>query len=128
MEALSAGVILALAGTVLGVGISQSIRSLGMARDLQRASELLDQTLTKIDTIGPARLALEGPTEGPFEPPHDRFAWKVRIRDLMEGYLYDVVVQIVWTTPGGKVRSVEVQTYLNDPPGSRPGTLQWEDL
>jgi len=128
VEVLVAGVILALSATVLGVTISQSMRSLALARDYQQAAELLDKTLTKIDLIGPARLLYEGPTEDTFRPPHERFAWQAQIEPLAQGYLYEVTVRILWEVPGGTTRSIEAQTLLNDPPDSRLSELDWDNI
>ena len=105
MEALAAGVILALFASVLGLAVSRGMRSLALSRDYQQAAELLDRTLTKIDTIGPARLWAEGPLEGEFEYPHDRFSWTATIESRVEGHLYDVTVRVAWETPGGGRRS-----------------------
>lgn len=128
IETLAAGVILALSAAVLSTAVRQAMRSLALARDYQRAAELIDRTLTKIDLIGPARLMIEGPTGGVFRPPHEQFAWQARIESRVEGHLYEVTVQVSWPAPGGKTRSAEVQTFLNDPPRSRPESLLWEDL
>ena len=128
IEVLVAGVILALSAVALGMTVSNCMRSLTLARDYQRAAELLDKTFTKIDLIGPALLLYEGPTQGLFEKPHDRFAWQAQIDSRLEANLYEVTVRILWQTPSGKPRSIEAQTLLNDPPGSRPSELYWEDL
>ena len=128
VEALAAGVILTLAGTMLAVAVSQGMRSLTLSRDTQRAAELLDRTLTKIDMIGPARLMEEGPTEGPFPAPHEKFRWEAQIEARTEGYLYDVTVRITWPTVGGGRRKVVGATRLNAPPKSRPEELEWDDL
>ena len=127
-EAMLAGAVLAMAGFVLGLIVTRSMRSLTRARDTQQAAELLDRTLTRIDLIGPARLVAEGPTEGVFLPPHDRFAWRAEIAPRLEGNLYEVTVHVAWHTPGGQRRSARLQTLLNDPPGARPEELQWGDL
>ncbi|MCK4850066.1 MAG: prepilin-type N-terminal cleavage/methylation domain-containing protein [Phycisphaerae bacterium] len=129
VEVLVAGVILALSAGALGLTISQSMRSLALARDYQQAAELLDKTFTKIDLIGPALLHYEGPTEGIFdEARHERFAWQAKIDSRLEGNLYEVTVRILWETPSGKGRFIEAQTLLNDPPGSRPSELYWDEL
>ena len=128
MEALVAGVILALWAAVLGTTISQSMGSLALARDYQQAAELLDKTLTKIDMIGPARVMFEVPSEGVFEAPRERFSWQREIEARTEGHLYEVTVRIRWTTPGGQIQSIEAQTLLNDQPGSRPSELNWDEI
>ena len=129
VEVLVAGVILALAAGTLGLTVSQSMRSLGLARDYQRAAELLDKTFTKIDLIGPARILYEGPSEGLFdEARHERFAWQAKIDSRLEGNLYEVTVRILWETPSGKGRFIEAQTLLNDPSGDQPSELYWDEL
>ena len=129
VEVLVAGVILALSAGALGLTISNCMRSLTLARDYQQAAELLDKTFTKIDLIGPARILYEGPSEGLFEESrHERFAWQAEIDSRLEGNLYEVTVRILWETPSGKVRFIEAQTLLNDPPGSRPSELYWDEL
>lgn len=122
--------ILALSAGALGLTISQSMHSLALARDYQRAAELLDRTFTKIDLIGPSRLLYAGPSEGLFdEPGHERFSWQAEIDDSrLEGHLYEVTVRIVWQTPSGKPRFIEAQTLLNDPPNSRSSELYWDEL
>ena len=128
VETLVSGVILALSAVALGAVISQGMNSLTLARDYQQAAELLDQTLTKIDLIGPSTLLYEGPTADFFDPPYDRFAWQAQIESRTEGYLYEVTVRIVWITPVGTQRSVQAQTLLNDAPDSRPSGLDWYSL
>jgi len=128
VEALTAGVILTLAGTMLASAVSQGMRSLTLSRDTQRAAELLDRTLTKIDMIGPSRLMDEGPTEGVFPAPHEKFRWQAQVEARTEGDLYDVTVRITWPTVYGGRRKVTGATRLNDPPKSRPEELEWDDL
>ena len=93
-----------------------------------RPAELLDRTLTKIDTIGPAQLLAEGPTAGGFDPPHALFTWDATIERRPEGDLYDVTVRIAWPTPDGRRRSVDAQTFLNDPSDLMQSELDWNDL
>ena len=128
VEALAAGMILALAGGVLARSTSLAMRSLTKAKEHQRAAELLDRVLTKIDLIGPSRLELEGPTEGDFRPPNDAYRWQAVITPRTSGYLYDVEVRISWPGMDGQSRWVDAQTRLNDPPNSRPANLNWGDL
>ncbi len=128
VEVLVAGVILALSAVALGLTVSNCMNSLTLARDFQRAAELLDKTFTKIDIIGPSTLLYEGPTDGRFEEPNDRFAWKADIEARLEGNLYEVTVSILWQTPSGKIRSIQAQTLLNDPPDTATSELYWEDL
>jgi uncharacterized protein (DUF58 family) len=126
VEALAAGIILAVGGAVVGASLAQTYESLRVAKDEQHAAELLDGVLTRIDLIGPDRLGREGPSEGRCAE-DDRFSWRAQFRPLEIGHLYEVTVTVSWSTPRG-LRSVEAQTYLNDPPGSRDATLSWEAL
>ena len=128
IEALVAGMILAMSGAALSLGVRQAMKSLALGKDFQRAAELLDRTLTKIDTVGPARVQVEGPIEGAFDPPHDRFGWSTTIEALSEGHLYEVTVRIIWEQPGGKLRSIEAQTLLNDARGEDETGPGWNDL
>ncbi len=128
IEALVAGMILAMSSVALSLGVRTGIRSLALGKDFQRAAELMDRTLTKIDTVGPGRVLVEGPIEGVFDPPHDRFAWSASIEPLSEGHLYDVTVRIYWEQVGGKLRSVEAQTLLNDARAEGESGPGWDDL
>ena len=97
------------------------------ARDLQRAAQLLDETLTRIDLIGPERISREGPLEGQFEPPDDRFTWEAQIESTVPGNLYKVTVRVTWTGPRGQ-HAAAAQTLLNDTTGSHDATLEWRNL
>lgn len=128
VEALVAGVILALSAGVLGVAVRGGMRSMTLAREYQTAAELMDRVLTKIDVVGAARMAEEGPLEGAFEPPNESFSWSAQIVPRQEGDLCEVTVKIVWESGLGTKRSVEAQTLLNDPvriPEDRPA---WDEL
>lgn len=124
VEALCAGVLLALVVATLGTTVSQAARLRGYAADTQRAAELLDLLLTRVDLIGPARLRYEGPTEGTIA---DRFHWRADVERRLEGDLYEVTLRLSWDRLGGR-RTVEAHTLLNDRPGSRNPLLAWEDL
>ena len=102
--------------------------SLTLARDYQIAAELLDRTMTKIDTMGPDQLSVDGPTQGVFEPPNDRFTWEAVIEPQFEGSLYEVTVRISWPAGGGKRRDIQAQTLLNAPWDLSKTTLDWEDF
>ncbi len=128
VEALLAGVVLTLSASVLGLAVSQAMRSLTAARDYQQAAELLDRTLTKVDMIGPTRLYYEGPAEGVFDSPHERFAWRVAVSPVGEGDLYEVTVSVMWPRPGGSVGSASATTLLNDPQGARSALLGWDNI
>ena len=128
VEALVAGMVLALSGTVLSLGVRQGMRMLSTAAEYETAAELLDRTLTRIDLVGPAALREEGPTSGAFPPPRGRFRWRAEIAPAGAGHLYDVTVTVLWTTPAGAEQSATVQTRLHDPPREVPRQLAWEDL
>ncbi len=128
-ETLAAGVILAISAAMIGLAVRQGARAQTTARNAQHAAQLLDCVLAKIDTIGPARLIEEGPTEGAFEAPYEDFAWTATIEtEDLTGYLYTVTVRVTWHDPTGRQKSADVQTLLNDPPGSHKSRLEWEDL
>ena len=124
VEALCAGMILSVSAAMIGMGVSQSMASLQRARNYQKAAELLDEVLTKIDIVGPERIQREGPTEGSFDR---QFRWTATINPRLEGDLYDVTVRIIWAVPGGE-RSVEANTMINDPVMSRSMAFRWDEL
>lgn len=127
VEALAAGVLLALAAGVLSMIVSRSYAALVEARDYRRAAALLDELATKVDLIGPARLMDEGPSQGRFDPPLDRFAWEAQVAPEYAGSLYRVTLRVSWPTGNGE-RRAELETLLNDPPQSRNPLLEWDDL
>jgi type II secretory pathway pseudopilin PulG len=126
IEALAAGMLLALAGMAIGRAVVGAMGSLRLSSQLQQAAQLLDQTLTRIDLIGPSRLLEEGPTEGEFDD-NPGFRWSAEIEPRFEGYLYDVTVRVTWDTAEGP-RPVEAATRLNDPPDSRSAAIRWDEL
>ena len=127
VETLAAGMILALAATVLSLAVRQSLRSLRVSRDLQQAAELCDRVLTKIDILGAAQMLDDGYTSGQFEIPRELFSWVAEITPMDVGDLYDVIVTIRWET-AFENRSVEMQTLLRDSSEDGPSLLHWEDL
>lgn len=127
VEALAAGMILAVSAGAIGSAVSHSLQSLRLARDTQRAAELLDQTVTRIDLIGPERLLREGPLQGAFDRPDEKYSWEATITSRSQGHLYDVSVLVSWPEGRGR-RTAQVQTRLNDPPGSRNTSMRWSDL
>ena len=127
IEVLVAGIILALAIGVMGTALSRSYAALSDARDERRASTLLDELMTKVDLIGPARIATEGPHSGSFDGADERFSWSIDVEDRPQGHLYHVTAVVKWMK-GKQQMSREVQTYLNDPPKSHDATLKWRDL
>jgi|SRR4051794_34161969 Tfp pilus assembly protein PilV len=128
IEVLVAGIILAMAIGVMGTALARSYAALSDARDDRRAAALLEELLTKVDMIGPARMSSEGPHNGTFDAPDDRFSWKLDIETRPQGHLYQVTVTLSWNAGGGKERSRQIQTYLDDPPKSRDPALKWRDL
>ena len=127
VEALTAGMILTISATVLGTATRVSMQSLQLARDYERATELLDRVLTKIDLIGPERMFTEGPTEGEFDGPNAKFRWEATIESRLGGHLYEVTARVLWPTDGSE-RSVQAATLLNDPPDSRNPNLEWDQI
>jgi type II secretory pathway pseudopilin PulG len=127
VEALAAGTILAVSALIVGPSVSSALVGLQDGRDLQRAAQLLDETLTRVDLLGPERVSREGPLEGQFEPPDDRFAWQTQIEATVPGDLYKVTVRIRWTGPRGP-GTASAQTLLNDAARSHDETLEWRNL
>ncbi len=127
IEALLAGVILAALGVAVGGGVIGSLRSSGAGRDYATAAQLLDDTLTRIDLIGPSRLLSEGPTSGVFPPPHERFRWSATIEQPNLPDLYEVVLTVTWPGDRGE-RTAVAATRLYDPLNARNPLLRWEDL
>ena len=127
VEALAAGMILAVVAAVIGSAVTHSMASLTESKDQQLAAGLLDQIMTKIDLIGPERVSVEGPFSGSFDGDNSRFTWEATVESMYEGHLYDVTVTVSWPTMGG-TRSVEAHTYLNDEPESRNAELMWDSL
>ena len=111
----------------MGTALSTSYGALGEARDERRAAILIEDLLTKIDLIGPSRIADEGPRDGQFDGEDSRFSWTVDIANRPEGHLYQVTVKLSWSSRGG-TKSAQIQTYLDDPPNSHDVTLKWGDL
>ncbi len=127
VEVLSAGMVLAMSAAMIGSGVAGAMAGLHESRDSHRAAELLDETLTRIDLIGPDRILLEGPTEGRFPEPDQRFSWTAEIKSLDIGYLYSVTVRITWLGARGPDQVV-ARTLLNDAPQSHNELLTWQGL
>ncbi|MAE65373.1 MAG: hypothetical protein CMJ18_13965 [Phycisphaeraceae bacterium] len=134
VEALAAGMILAMGTVTIATGIGQSAKMRARAREVERAAEVLDLVMTRIDLIGPARLRIEGPVEGTFGARH---RWSAEIEPRLEADLYEIHLEVRWDPPSGRdrddaapdaERAVRLHTLLNDPPNSRNPILQWEDL
>lgn len=97
VEAVCAGIILALSAAAIGSRVSQAVRSVSQARELRAATAVLDELMTKVDLIGPLRLDYEGPTEGVID---QRFAWEIKIEQQLEGDLYAVSLKVYWLAGG----------------------------
>ncbi len=126
LECLIAGVILAAFAAVIAANTGQSANAVQRSHDMRLAAQWLDEVLTRVDLIGPNRLAVEGPLQGPLD---DRFAYVLEITlddSLVD--LYQVTATVVYPTPNGTNRSVSARTRLYDPFASRPNTVNWEDL
>ncbi len=124
IEALAAGMILAMFAAIIASSVSTSVAALSLASDQQRAADYLDQVLTRIDLLGPDRMARVGPTSGQLD---EQFSWRASFEPMIEGYLYQVTVTIEWQTPQS-THSVSGYTMLNDPPNSRSASLRWDEL
>ncbi len=124
VECLLAGVLLAIFAAAVTTSIGQASAAARKGQDTTLAAQWLDQVLTRIDMIGPARLLREGPLAGELD---ERFSWSARIDTELIGDLYDVQVTIRWTT-GDKQSSVVGYTQFQDPPRARHVEVNWNDL
>lgn len=126
VESLIAGMILALFAAALAGTTAQSTRAALRAQDHRKAAEWLDTVFTRIDMIGPARLASEGPVQGALD---DRFNWSITLdTDAAYPDLYLVSVVISYSGADGRPARVEGHTQIHDPVGRRFVAAQWEDL
>ena len=121
VEALLAGVILAIAGAGVGYGMAQAMQAARVAREYEQAAMLLDDVLTRVDLIGPTRMLSVGPNQGVFDEPWEAYRWEMAIESGELTDLYEVQVIVRWGQ-----RRVEGRTRLYDPPGARGGQLTWE--
>lgn len=123
IECLLAGVVLAIFGAAMATSIMQAMAANEKASRQREAAMYLDEVFTRIDAIGPAAILTQGPVEGAFGD----FTWTADIvqNDLSD--LYVVNVTVSWPTARGS-QSVEGYTLINDPIGSRPLVMYWEDF
>ncbi len=128
VETLVAGIILAMSAAAMSMTVRQGMQSLQRARDYQIAAELLDTVLTKIDTIGPAKMLEDDVTEGVFEGDRSRFGWTAKIEERGEAHLYEVTATVHWRSPDGARHEAEARTLLNDDRRAAAMTLSWNDL
>jgi len=126
IESLIAGVILAAFAAALASTTAQSSMAAARAQDHRKAAEWLDTVLTRIDVLGPDRLATQGPLAGPLD---DRFNWSATItQDEALPDLYQISVVIRYTGRGGRPGRAVGYTQLHDPAGRRSVPAAWEDL
>lgn len=131
VECLIAGTVLAIFGASIAIAAAQSTAATRRGGDRRAAAQRLDAVLTKIDVLGPARLATEGPFGGELDdgPGGRGWSWSTTIAE--EGTwpdLYLVGVTITWTDSTGQPRSVTTRTRLFDPVGSRTVRVGWDEL
>jgi len=123
IECLLAGLVLAIFGAAMATTVAQAMAANEKAAKQRQAAMYLDEVLTRIDTIGPATVAQQGPTEGEI----GGFTWTADITQNAASDLYVVNVSIQWSTARG-FQSIDGHTLMHDPIGSRPVLLYWEDL
>lgn len=126
IECLLAGVILALFAAALAGTTAQSTRAAARAQDHRKAAEWLDTVFTRVDMLGPARLAAEGPVQGPLD---DRFNFSTTITEdevLLD--LYQVSVVVSYVGLDGRPARIVGHTQFHDPAGRRRTAAVWEDL
>ncbi len=126
IESLVAGIILAIFAAAIAGAVARSSQAAARADDRRLAAGWLDEVFTRIDVIGPATLATEGPVDGELD---ERFSWSAAFTQVdAPPDLYDVAVTIRYTTPSGSTAAVRGYTRLYDPPGLRAATVTWEGL
>ena len=124
VECLLAGVILAVFSAAIATAVGQARAAARRGEDVRLAADRLDEVMTKIDMVGPARLLQDGPMRGDLD---ERFSWSATIEDELLGDLYTVTVTIRWQT-GGKIQSVTGYTQFQDTPDSKHAAGSWYDL
>lgn len=124
VECLLAGVILALFAATIATTVGQAGAAARRGADLRLAAGWLNEVMTRIDLIGPARLSQEGPLQGELD---SRFGWSAAIDQVLIGDLYNVKVTINWST-NGRQTSVVGYTQFQDPPNATRTTVSWHDL
>ena len=127
IEALAAGMLMAIFGAAIAVAVGQATAVARQAEDQRLAAQWLDEVLTRIDIIGPARMSLEGPFSGRLD---DRSSWTATFEpDAVHFDLYAVNVAVTYRSgPGGDTRTVRGYTLIQDPPGARTTPVFWDDL
>ena len=126
IESLVAGLILAMFAAAIAGAVTRSSMAASRATDRRQAAMWLDEVLTRIDAIGPARLADEGPVRGPLD---ERYEWSAEIvENAALPYLYDVAVTVRYDSSAGGEVAVRGYTRLYDPPGARASMVTWEGL
>ena len=134
IESLVAGLILAMFAAAIAGAVTRSSVAATRATDRRQAAMWLDEVFTRVDVIGPARLADEGPVQGPLD---ERYEWSAEIvENAALPYLYDVAVTVRQVAAGGEAGGasggtsggVRGYTRLYDPPGARTAAVGWEGL
>ena|GEM_PF-1639073 len=131
VECLVAGTVLALFGSSIAIAATQSAAAARRGDDRRAAAQRLDAVLTKIDVLGPARVATEGPFSGELDGGPGGRGWLWSATIVEEGTwpdLYAIGVTVSWTDSAGRPRSVTTRTRLFDPAGSRTVRVGWEEL
>jgi len=108
------------ASILLGVGVAGLIfaSTLGL-RNQQRSGQriaalyLAEGKLAEIEVVGPRIWSLAEPSRGTELRGDASYEWSIRIEPMTEGELFDVKVQVGWSSSGGSGR-VELETLLND--------------
>ncbi len=124
VECLLAGVILALFSATIVTAVSQAGAAARRGEELRLAAGWLQEVMTRIDMVGPARLLREGPLRGELDT---RFTWSATIKEESIGSLYDVQVTIHWLS-GKRTSSVVGYTQFQDPPEAQHTAGSWYDL
>ncbi len=126
VECLIAGVVLAGFAAAIATTLARSTAAALRSEDQRLAAQWLDEVLTRVDLLGPARIATEGPRQGELD---ERFSFALDlVQDDLNADLYIVTATITCPTASGGTQTVTGHTQLFDPAGSRTSLVYWEDL
>ncbi len=108
------------ASVLLGIGVTGliSVATLTLRnqqRTEQRAAALYlaQETLARVERLGPHVWMLGHPTQGTRQGPGVVYQWTLHIEQLAAGELFSVSVEVGWSVRGGG-GTVELETWLND--------------
>lgn len=119
VDAIVAAVLLGVSLAVI-IGLSgQSVSAQARGRDLRTAAMLADEQLNLVLARGPDDYARRFPTEGPCDPPFDRFRYRLDFLSGSASDAYLVRATISWYT-GVTPESLVIETLIAPRRGDDP--------